>query len=61
MASSAPDNRLAPRDPSLCSAAAVTGNEKIAPIAANSRIVLTCAVLSPRLALMAGIRDVHVP
>ena len=41
-ASSPPDSRLAPREPSLCSAAAVTGNEKIAPSAANSSTTLTC-------------------
>jgi hypothetical protein len=60
-ASSPPDSRLAPRDPRRCSAAAVTGKEKMAPSAANSSTPLTCEVLRPRLALMAGRRDVQVP
>ena len=60
-ASRPPDSRLAPREPSLCSAAAVTGNEKIEPSAANSSTTLTCEVLRPRLALIAGSRDVQVP
>ncbi len=60
-ASRPPDSRLAPREPSLCSAAAVTGNDRIEPMAADSRTRLTCDVLRPSVALIAGSRDVHVP
>ena len=60
-ASRHPDSRLAPREPSLCSAAAVTGNDRMDPIAAASSKTLTCEVLKPRLPLIAGSRDVHVP